>query len=274
MIRPTKYLFSLVILLAAAFAQAADQPQIPTQKIVGAEDPIPAGEIVVLQPSSIDTQPPGLLSVSYGWVIIEDGKVKKRVKAEPDGSIIFGAGLTAKKFLVVLSIDYVFEKTPAAKAGDHPQVIQVHRLITAEVAVTGGQSPPAPGPSPTPTPTPPLVDGKYKLATAVNQLVLSKVTLPVDQRAKAAQAMSQSMKSIAASINAGQLKSVADVLKQTKLSNNNALKSVGVDPTSWDAFSLELKRLLTSLSSSQQMVSLADVQEAWTEISSGLASIQ
>lgn len=273
MCRPVSYILTLTLMLAAAIAQAADQPQIPTQKIVGADEPVPAGEIVVLQPSSIDQSPPGLISVSYSWVIIEDGKVKKRVKAEPDGSIIFGAGLTAKKFLVVLSVDYVFEKAPAEKAGDHPQIIQAHRLITAEVAVTNGQPTP-PNPGPNPTPPGPLPDGKFKLAAQVNQFVMTKVNLPGEQRAKAAQAMATSMRAIVQAIKNGQLKTPVDVVKQTKAANNNALKQVGVDPSSFDAFSLELKRVLNSLISQSQLPTVNEYAEAWTEIANGLAAVQ
>ena len=276
MFRPAKFLSALAIsLVLAVFAQAADQPQIPQQKIVGADEPVPAGEIVVLQPSSIDQPPAGLLSVSYGWVIVEDGKVKKRVKAEADGSIIFGAGLTARKFLVILSIDYVFEKAPAAKAGDHPQVIQVHRLVTADVSVTGGQ--PAPGPNPPPGPGPgpqPLPDGKYKLAATANQLVLTKVTLPAAQRAAAAQAMAQSMRSIVAAINAGQLTAPADILKQTKAANNAALKQAGVEPSAFDAYALELKRVLTQLNAQKLLSTASDFAQAWGEIADGLAAVK
>ena len=267
--------FAIVLMLvSAAIAQAAAQPNIPQQKIVGAEEPVPAGEIVILQPSSIDNPDPNLISVSYGWVVVEDGKVKKRIRPESDGSIIFGAGLTAKKFLVVLSIDYVFMKAPAEKAGDRPQILQVQKILTAEVSVTGGQPSPNPPPGPNPPPQPtPIVDGKFKLATMSYQLVMSKVTLPAGQRAQAAQAVAQSMKAVVNDINSNKLTKIADILAQTKTANNAALKKAGFEPSTWDGFGLELKRTLTSLYAQKVLTTPADFAEAWTEIINGLSAV-
>jgi hypothetical protein len=143
----------LTLLLLALPAWAT--PQVPEQKIVGAEAPLPLGDMAdlsVTPPGDV----PGLLGTTYEWklfdlVVGKDGLVEpvaKKFKSDHKGGIFFGTGIAPKRMLAVVAVTHLFE---ADKDGKKTVIAKTVELWAK---VTVGSDSPAPPPAPTPTPTP------------------------------------------------------------------------------------------------------------------------
>lgn len=125
-------------------------------------------------------------------------------------------------------------------------------------------SPPDPVPVPPSPPGPaPLPDGKYKLAAQTLDW-LSMV--PAEKRALA-KPLANSFRGIVSAIAAGTITKAADVLAQTRSSNNAAL---GEASESWKAFGAKLRQALEKLDRDGTLRTIDDYRAAWEEIAIGL----
>ncbi len=271
----TRLLFaSLLVLLTSlpCVAAPADKFVVPEQKIEGADSPIPLGELVDLTISPIKTPPPNLASTSYVWRVYEDG-VPKHVREYQEG-IFFGAGIKPKKLLAECVVVYLY----VVKDGDKVTEIATRvNFLSADVVIGPPEPPPGPGPSPPPPapgPGPVLPDGKFKLAATAYSLAMSRVNLAAPARQASANAMAISLKAIASMIGSGVLKSPEDILKQTKQSNNDAIKAVSVDVAAWDNFGSGLEDVLVDLYKQKKLVVAADYATAWLELAAGLEQVK
>jgi len=97
---------SLLFLLVFCNFTFAENFVIPEQKIVGAEVPIPLGELVDLSISPIQSTPKFLVSTTYSWKVF-DGYIEKRIRNYENG-VFFGSGIQAKKLKVIVSITHLY----------------------------------------------------------------------------------------------------------------------------------------------------------------------
>ncbi len=270
-----KAFFALSFVLSFALgASAQDKYPLPKQSIVGAEKPIPLGELVDLGLSPIENKPANLVASAVDWKVFE-GNVPKRVRPTGDG-IFFGAGVQPKKLLVIASVSYLYVTKEGDKITDAQTRIQV---LTTELQI--GQSEPipgptptptpGPGPAPTPTPTPTLPDGRFGLAKTSFLLATSKVAAP---REKAALAISEAFESIASSVAAGAYKTGDAILKATKDANNSALASANLSPEPWEEFGTELQKVLYEMYKTKKITTAEDYADAWREIATGLKAVK
>lgn len=251
---------------------AAGKFVVPDQQILGAEKPIPLGELVDLSVSPIKQPSEHLVSTSYVWKVFEDGFKEKRVK-QYDNGVFFGAGIKPKKLLALVSVTHLY----IVKVGEVvAEVTSKNVVYTAEVII--GEVPPEPPPTPPTPPVPPapptpvFPDGKYGLAKTSYDLAFAKVS-NADARIKGAAAYSQSLASVAAAIAAGTFSEMEDVLKQTKTKNTAALMAVGVNPSDWDVFGQEMERVIYKLYTDKKLNTVDELRTAWVEISEGLSKV-
>ena len=240
-------------LLAADFV-------VPQQKIVGAELPVPLGELVDLTVSPIKDPPKHFVSCSIAWKVF-DGDKEKRVREYQDG-IFFGAGVVPKRMTALVAITYLY----VVKEGDKTAEIATKTVIISSPVIIGED----PGPNPDPAaPEPSLPEARYNLQKKAYSLAMSKV--PAAIRKSTATAVAKSFESMASAVAAGAIMEVDDLLKKTAESNRAA---VGTNKAAWEPFFKEMQDILYSLYESKQMVTASDFAEAWREVASGLKSIK
>lgn len=271
-------LCALMLLCMVGLARADEKFEVPKQQIIGIEETVPLGELVILSLSKIEKAPPNLASTSVSWTVVDCNEVKK-IKELPDGSVVFAAGLVNKKMLVVASVSYTF--LVKNTEGLAKEVAVYHRNIYGQLMIGGNVPvppvpvPPVPVPPvpvpPVPTPDPVFPAGKYNLselsykwAMQVNPIV----------RKQGAAALASSFEGIAAAIAAGTIKDVKLVLTETRKANNDALQQVNISPAHWEGFSGSLQKYLFSLHNDKKLVTLSDYTVAWREITTGLKEIK
>ena len=246
----------------------AEKYVVPKQVIVGAESPVPLGELVDLSLSAIEPKPANLIQQSVAWQVFEGG-VPKRVRSTGEG-VFFGAGVQPKKMLVVAAVSYLF----ASKEGDRINDVQVKIvLLTADLQIGRPEPLPGPGPRPVPPPdsTPTLPEGRFGLAKISFDLAMSKVA---ENRASGASILGSSFESLASAVAAGAYKTVESILKATNEANNSALTQANLKITDWDAFGNDLQKLLYDLHKNKKLVTTEDYSDAWKEIALGLRAIK
>jgi len=249
-------------LSVGAFAQ--DKYTVPDQKIVGAEKPVPLGDIVFLSLSKVDQPPAGYTKYNVTWKVIDGGK-ERGFRVMPDGSIFFGSGLSKRSVTVLASVSYLYTDK---KDGQIVDADVRSALLSATLQLGDG---PAPPPDPQPNVDPVFPDGKYKLSAAVWKLAKDKV--PADGLAGGA-ALAQSFKTMQSQIAAGRFQKVEDVLKETTLSNRKALDTAGVSRDKWDAFFSEFQEVIYKLYTDKKVANMADFATAWGEIAAGLEQVK
>lgn len=260
------------LFLSALTAFGQDKYVLPKQSIVGADKPVPLGELVDLDLSPIENRPANLASVSVDWRVFE-GNTPKRVRQQ-GGGIFFGAGVEPKKMLVIAAVSYLYLE----KEGDKIKDAQVRsQLLTTELQIgqsepkPGPNPPTPPGPDPVPNPTPNLPNGRFGLAKTTYLHAVTKVKEP---RAKAAQVLAESFESVASAVAAGAYKTGDQILTATKEANNAALATVNLDPNPWEDFGAELQKTLYELYKSKKIATAEDYADAWREIATGLKAIK
>lgn len=269
-------MINLLACLLTAFALPGpigvdvDKYQVPKQTIVGAEKPIPLGELVDLSLSPIDPKPANLVQYTVSWQVF-DGGTPKRVRSSGDG-IFFGAGVQPKKMLVIAAVSYLFVTKDADKIID----AQVRNaLLTVELQI-GQPEPlpgpgPRPGPGPSPAPTPTLPEGRFGLAKTLYELANAKAA---GDKAKGAAVLAASFESLASAVAAGAYKTNDAILKATREANNGALMQAGIDVTEWDIFGQELQKVLYDLYKNKKLATPEDYSDAWKEIATGLRAVK
>lgn len=292
-----KWLFALVlglILMASPSMYSQDgftaneKFVVPNQTIIGAEEPIPTGEIVVLKISPIDAKnkPQFLKEIRYQWTVFKNGKKFDRFIPWPDNStLVFGSGNdTRADIKVLLSIAYRYEVTEDVKDKDGKvtgkkiteSAMRLAQIKVAQVKVgTEPNPPPGPDPDPiNPTPAPVFPPGKYGLSKIVYDAA-SLVNLDSTSKQRSATALANNYKGIASSIRAGAIKSPQDALIKTKDGNGAALKSVSVVNSSWEPWDVEVQRMLDKFNKvDKTLATVQDIATAWDEISAGLMQVK
>ena len=233
---------------------------VPAQKIVGAESPVPLGELVDLTVSPIKDPPKHFVSCSIAWKVF-DGDKEKRVREYQDG-IFFGAGVVPKRMTALAAITYLY----VVKEGDKTTEIVTKTVIISSPVIIGEDLGPAPDPA---APEPSFPEGRYNLQKTAYSLAMGKV--PAATRKGSATAVAKSFESMASAVAAGAVKEVDDLLKKTAESNRAA---VGANKAAWEPFFKEIQDTLYSLYEGKQMVTATDFAEAWREVAAGLKSVK
>lgn len=255
-----KFIISVIAAVLINSSLLATDFVVPQQKIVGAELPVPLGELVDLTVSPIKDAPKHFVSYSIAWKVF-DGDKEKRVREYQDG-IFFGAGVVPKKMTALVAITYLY----AVKEGDKATEIATKTVIISSPVIIGED----PGPTPDPSaPEPSLPEARYNLQKKSYYLAMSKV--PAAIRKGSASAVAKSFESMASAVAAGAIIEVDDLLKKTADSNRVA---VGANKAAWEPFFKEMQDTLYSLYESKQMVTASDFAEAWREVASGLKAIK
>jgi hypothetical protein len=262
-----KCFFTIVAaLLVGAVVLGAD-PQVPTQKIVGAEQPIPLGELVTLGVSPAGNVS-GLKAVTYEWSIF-DGFTKKSLAEDSKGKVFFGAGVKNKKLLAVVAATYVFD-------GGNGQYTVKTVQLNETVTIGGGdahENPVTPavplgtGPVVPPTTPPLLPEGKYGLAQTAFNLALK---VDATSRASAAQ-LAAAYDATAAKIKAGTLSGAKNILVALKGESDKALAN---KTDGWQDWAAGVGDVLFSLAQASKIQNDDDFATAFSEIATGLKGVK
>jgi hypothetical protein len=250
----------LALLLSVGAAIGEEKWVVPEQKIVGAEKPVPLGEIVFLSVSRIDTPPVGYVKSNVAWKVMDGGK-EKAVRTMPDGSIFFGTGVTKRIVTVYACISYLYEDKK------ENQIVDADvrsALIVQQVQIGEGVIPPAPNPD---NPDPVFPDGKFKLASVVYKI--AKDSVLAEDRVVAAD-LAKSFRKKAADIKNGKEAKIEAILTDTTKSNREAL---GASAVKWDGFFTSLQESIYKLYTDKKLVTMSDFETAWNEIADGLEKV-
>lgn len=250
---------ALLCLLLTALPLRADFA-VPDQKITGAEQPVPLGELVALEVSPVKGPVPDLASTTVAWKVF-DGTSEKKFAVDAQGRVFFGAGLVSKKLLAVAAVTHVYitaDKKVASRTV----------LLTAEVAIGDGRPAPNPNPTPPPGDQEPEFEGDQLGLAQLSYRSALKVPAPARKRSAA---LAGSFTDVLGQIKAGKLSGREKILKATFESNRKAL---GTDLDAWEGFGKELQKKLFDLARSGQLKSDQDYVGAWQAISVGLAAVQ
>lgn len=267
-------------LLFAAAASGADP------KIVGADQPVPLGELVSLSVTPPEADGKGhspVVTVKYDWSVFEWNKdkkdfVPKRVKVDLDGGVCFGAGIVEKKLLVHCAVTTTYPVKD--KDGKVTGLKADTSLLTATVTIGDGTPPKADPPvGPPPDATPPDVpkpppaapnfgDGKW---APVSELVWKAAkNVPANAR-PAAKALATAFRKTADDIKAKKLAGQAAILAATRDANTEAL---GKDKDAWDPVSEALSEALFKLAQAGELATDSDYEEAFRAVAAGLDQVK
>lgn len=255
-----------------------DKYPAPEIKVTGAEEPIPASELVIISavPQNVS---PLVVNKTYRWVVFRaDGSVNTRVKVDRlDGSdITFGAGGQDTFFNVVLLVIYEY------KDGADTFVKISDNIITK--VVIGKPLPPQPTPPPNPDNVV-IPDDKFGLAKPTwAMLATTKMgDLTKEQIYASAFILGESFNNIASTIMAGvpvpsstildekSLPAFKSLMAETlKQANNTALTQAGYDPKKWEAGFKAMEDLFFALYDKGELKTFEDVATALKGHASGL----
>lgn len=258
-----KALIAVVAIVLMASRVIAADFVVPQQKIVGAEAPIPLGELVDLSISKISDPPKHFVSYSVAWKVF-DGDKEKRVREYQDG-IFFGAGIVPKKMTALVAVTYLYAVKDADKI---TEVATKTVIISTPVTIGDGNDPEPVVPNPV-DPDPSFPETRYNLHKKAYSLAMTKV--PAAARKAGAQNIAKSFESIASAVAAGAINEVDDILKKTTEANRSA---VGTYRADWEPFFKQMQDILYTLYEDKQMVNVNDFAEAWREVASGLKSVK
>jgi hypothetical protein len=256
-----KTLFFLLVFCNFTFAENFI---VPEQKIVGAEVPIPLGELVDLSISPIQSSPKFLISTTYSWKVF-DGYAEKRIRNYENG-VFFGSGIQAKKLKVIVAITHLYV------VKDNEKLLEAAtktNFISTDVFI--GE--PEPDTPPEPEIEPEFGESKYELSKFVYDGV-KNIKLSKTDKIKQSTAIAASFESIASAIAAGAITTLEDILKKTAESNKFALTKSGGDRAKWEPLFTEIQEKLFDLYKTSKMQTKEDFAGAWREISSGLKLVK
>ena len=268
-----KILYSLFVFLAFSLNVFAEKFVIPDQRIIGAETPIPLGELVDLSVSPIKSPPQYLVETTYTWKVL-DGYTEKRVRPY-DGGVFFGAGIQPKKLKAFVAVTYLYvvkEQDKIVESAARTSFLSTDVLIGTEAPPEPDPNVPTPTPNPEPDPTFP--EGKYNLSKFIHEITKNKINLSKPDKAKQANALAKSFEGIAAAIVAGTIDDQEDILKKTAEANRSSIQAVGGDKTKWEPVFTDIQEKLFGLYKDNKMVSKQDFAIAWREIATGFKSFK
>lgn len=259
-----KFAISLIATTALLFgfsgvSFAADKYVLPEQKISGAEQPVPIGEIIRLTLNPPASPPANLLKTSVLWKVF-DGNQEQKFFNESENTIYFGTGTKKRTLTVIASVSYLFVEK---KEGNIVDADVRSQLIKMEVKIGTGTD--------VNVDDPVFPDGKYKLASTTWKIANDKVSAEAKVAAKN---LASSYRGIAAKIAAGGILKIEDVLAQTPTSNITALTNAGVKKEEWAPALKELEDVVFKLYTDKKIVTLEDFKIAWNEIAEGLSAVK
>jgi hypothetical protein len=254
-------------LLTVAAAPAADP------RIVGAEQPVPLGELVTLSVPPPEKKD-GLTQVTYDWSVVEwDGNKKnfvpKRVKADAEGNVFFGAGIVAKKVLAHVAVTYVYQvKDKDGKVTS----LKTDTLLLSAVVTIGDGSPDGPPPPPPDDPKPADTEPDFGAGKWAPLSKLAwKSAKGVDPSARpAAKALAAAFRGVAGKVGKD-LKGPKAILAAAVQANDAAL---GDAKDGWKTWSDSLSDALYKLANAGQLVTDADYQAAFSAVADGLDKVK
>lgn len=269
-------LFILCLLIGLVGGVYAAPPATPdlTQKITGADVPVPLGELVDLSVTPLKDVP-NLEKSSYAWRVYDfdsqSGEWKiKRVRTSGDG-VFFGAGIISKKLKVFCIATHLFIE----REGDKIKSASTKTVILETDIVVGDKPEPNPGPGPKPpkpNPSPSFPEGQFGLAKWAYEN--SSLVKDDGARLSGALALSKSFGSIASAIAANAIKTPEDALKKAVASNDAALDKDGIKRAAWGDFGKALQEKLYGLYKDKKLNTVKDYQTAFTEIKEGLEAVK
>lgn len=258
-----------VCLLLASLGQGSELV-VPEQKILGAEKPIPYGELVILSVSPPE-KAEHLASTSYTWKVFQ-GAAEKRFAVDAEGRVFFGSGTgkegTSTSYLAVVAVTHVYL---VREGGQTKQVQARTRILTAQVTVGDPQSPrPPPRPADAAEEKEPSFSGDtLGLALFTWKTVTAKV--PAAGRKAVAARLADAFARTAADIKAGKLTDGSAILQRARQDNTAAL---GKDVEGWLPFLEALMDRLFSLYEGKKLDRPQDYLQAWAEIEAGLREVR
>ena len=255
---------TLLFLLIFCNLTFAENFIVPEQKIVGAEVPIPLGELVDLSISPIQSTPKFLVSTTYSWKVF-DGYAEKRIRNYENG-VFFGSGIQAKKLKVIVAITHLYVVKENEKL---LEVATKTNFISTDVFI-GEPEPDTPS---EPEVEPEFGESKYQLSKFVYDGV-KNIKLSKTDKIKQSTAIAASFESIASAIAAGSITTLEEILKKTAESNKFALTKSGGDRAKWESLFTEIQEKLFDLYKTSKMQTKEDFATAWREISSGLKLVR
>lgn len=264
-------ILSVLFLFLFAFnVFSQDKFALPNQNIVGAEQPIPLGELVDLSISPIKDKVPNLDKVVVSWKIY-DGDSEKKFRSSGDG-IFFGAGIKSKKLLVLASVSYLYK----VKEGDKITDADIKNVLLSATLQIGDQVLPAP-PNPV-DPKPVVPDDGEKLPAGrfnLSKIAYDNVYRYVDVSNRGgAKVYANSLEGVASAIAAGAYEEVEPILKATKEANDQALKEAKIPTKGWNSYGEAMQDIVYDLYKNKKLVTVYDFRDAWLEISRGLKAIK
>ena len=270
-----KILLTIFFVLISSTSFAQDKFPLPKQTIVGAESPIPLGELVDLSISVIENKPPNLDKVVVSWRIY-DGNIEKKFRATADG-VFFGAGIKPKTLLVLASVSYLYK----VKEGDKILDADIKNVLLSTTIKIGDQVLPEPTPPSPPGPVPPrpvnpddgvnLPTGRFNLAKIAYDNAYRYVDVSNRDGCKF---IVKSFEGVAAAIAAGAFTEVEPILKATKDANNAALKENNIPVKGWNSFGDAMQDIVYDLYKEKKLITVYDFRDAWNEIARGLKSVK
>lgn len=252
-----------VWVFVSSSVQAQDRSKMqppPAQKILGADKPIPAGELVMLELSPLENPPANWKGQQVEWKVF-DGENERRIAVDRDGRVFFGAGVQAKKFLVIAAVTHLYGE------GDKLTTAQT-QVLYAVVTVEGlGPTPPNP---PNPPRPPDLPDGKYKLAKWTYETIQQKVA--PEKRREGARALASALNKVVQGITVGRLTKPREILQETSTAVSESLNRDLA--ASWKEFGDVLADKLYGLYQDGSLRSADDFKTAWEELIQGLDAVR
>jgi hypothetical protein len=269
------------------FGTSPDKFVVPQQKIIGADEPVAPGDIIILKISPIQGKVQHLKTIKYNWLVLKNGKQVDRMIEWPDKTaLVFGAGTDTKADIkVILSIAYHYEITEDVKDKDGKVTskvikqsdIRLAKPILAQIKVGNGPTPPPDPDVPTPdpdVPDPVLPSGQYGLAK-ISYDGAKLVKLDSAMKIRSAMALAANYEGIAAAVKAGVIKSPKEVLEKTLEGNKAVFDSLKLVSSGWEPWDQHVQKVLIKLNKeSKTMTTVDDFATAWKEISVGLKNVK
>lgn len=279
-----KAVVALALSFGMTYAYADDV--LPTVTIGGNDGPVALGEMVILSADYEEAKLPPGTQIYLNWVVVDDGKEKRVLRADGGREIGFAVGMQPKAIAVVLDVTYLVQTHKTVKVtGDDGKVteqdvvVDAHvvssRPIFSQVVVAGNPLPPDPSPpTPTPTPAPVLPSGQFGLAQFSYDTLVNSGLSPAD-RVKLATALGNGLSGIASKIAA--LPSYTDlskILADTKAANDTAFLAAGIDISAADPIKQAFRTKIKALYEGQKINTATDIATAWRELASGLGAVK
>lgn len=161
--------------------------------------------------------------------------------------------------------DYATSVRAAREGGRAILVIEVRSATAPD-----GPLPP-PGPPGPPPPNPDPLPGRFGLAASVRKWAAELQIASREDLRAGASALAGSFRSVAARIAAGALPETANLLAETRRSNNQAL---GDRQAAWKPWGARLAERLDALHREGRLRTPADYAEAWLEVAAGLEAVR